>query len=1503
MNQTEAIKNLDCIAIIGMAVRMPGALNVEEFWENLRTGTESISLFTKEEMLEAGFSPEIVNHPNFVAAKGIMENAEMFDANFFGISPREAELMDPQHRVLMECAWSAMEDAGYIPDQYPGRIAVFTSAGMNTYLPFNLMSNPELLEQVGGFELSIYNDKDFVPTRIAYSMNIKGPAIDIGTACSSSLVSTHIACQQLLTYQADMTIVGGITIHLPQKMGHIHEPGAAYSPDNHCRPFDSTPSGLIDGNGAAVIILKRLEDALKDGDKIHALIKGSAINNDGSDKVGYSAPSVNGQAEVILEAQAVADIDPSTISYIEAHGTSTPLGDPIEVAGLTQAFRVHTDKTGFCGLGSVKSNIGHVDKAAGLAGLVKTTLALEHELIPPSLNWKQPNPKLQIEKTPFYVVDKPTEWKRSNQPRRAGISSFGVGGTNAHAILEEPPILKSTPSPRAKQIITLSAKTKQSLEDYIHNLSSHLSKNPNLDLADVANTLARGRKAFSQKLAITCSDIDEAIELLKSEKPSEEKYSLEPIFMFTGQGSQYAGMGEALYRQEQAFKDAIDQCAEILDPLLGLDIRTILFPVDSEKDIANRRMQETSITQPCLFSIEYAVAKLWMHFGITPSAMIGHSLGEYVAACLAGVFSLENALKLVIKRSQLMQEMLPGSMLSTPLPSQSIREDFKRLNLNLEIAAENSADLCVASGPTDLITQYQADLESRGIGCQILKTSHAFHSSMMEPMLTSFEKELSDVQLQEPSIPFISNLTGTWITKKEAVTPQYWCAHLRNSVLFSQGIKSLVNAIEHPLFIEVGPGKTLSQLTQLNLSSANISIINSLPQAFEKKNASEFFIDSLAKAWIKNQSIHWDAYYENEDRLKVSLPTYPFERTKYWIEPRKASTSKQAEGAPFASRQTDPNHWFYCNTWKSRPLVPSLNKNASPYLIFAPSDALTVNIKNILVADGNDVICVSKSSEFIEQPNGNYSLDIGVYGQLEKLSASLKERSYQSTKIIYIGAVEDHQFTNSLALVNLLKIFDRSSSIQIIDSGVVDVMSDPDLNPNKSSILGLLNTCRQELPSIHCSLLDITLEARTDSSTPQNIIHWLYSHHHTSYTALRNGEIWIQSIEPIHPEYLDAPQALKDAQTYLILGGLDGVGRAFSQVIAESVKGNLILSTADHDFASNAQIQEHIKSLTALGSTVFPLFINPNQLQGSINNIRAITPSLDGVIDSFDMSSTQFVSLLQDLDQTIFDKYLEQQKSQLMQLAELVDPLNLQFCIIMSSLSSKIGGIGQAVHASTGNLVNSFAKLKNRCSQTPWTVINWDRWDESSGKDGFSPEEGLVAFKKSLGLLSLPNFIIATNNPSVRVQTPPNSSSDTLSSTDEEKALYVRPDLGNEFQAPSTPSEMKLAKLWQECLKIDQIGSQDNFFDLGGHSLLAAQLIRNIKQQFEVNLDLGLFFSAPTIAELAELIDTQHSSTKSGSISEEIKQIEDMTDEEVEALLAGDHTPEELLKILGKSAD
>lgn len=1502
MNQTDAIKNLDCIAIIGMAVRMPGALNIEAFWENLSKGKESISLFTKEEMLAAGLDPKIVNHPNFVAAKGIMDEAEMFDANFFGISPREAELMDPQHRVLMECAWSAMEDAGYVAEQYPGRISILTSAGMNTYLPFNLMSNPELLEKVGGFELSIYNDKDFVPTRIAYSMNIHGPAIDIGTACSSSLVSTHLACQQLLTYQADMTVVGGITIHLPQKMGHIHEPGAAYSPDNHCRPFDATPSGLIDGNGAAVIILKRLEDALQDGDKIHALIKGSAINNDGSEKVGYSAPSINGQADVILEAQAVADVDPSTISYIEAHGTSTPLGDPIEVAGLTQAFRVHTDKRGFCGLGSVKSNIGHVDKAAGLAGLIKTTLALEHELLPPSLNWTAPNPKLEIEKTPFYIVDKPTPWKRSHQPRRAGVSSFGVGGTNAHAILEEPPQLESQPSKRNRQIITLSAKTKQALEDSIKNLSNHFLKNPNISLADVANTLQRGRKNFSHKIAFSCTSISEATSLLSSAKSTESKTTPQPVFMFTGQGSQYAGMGESLYEDEKVFKDAIDSCSEILKPLLKIDIREILFPSESMRESANLRLQETSLTQPCLFTLEYALAKLWMHLGITPKAMIGHSLGEYVAACIAEVFTLEEALKLVVKRSQLMQKMSSGSMLSVPLSADAIIQDLDRLQMSLDIAANNAPELCVVSGPSDLIGQYQAELEKKGISSQILKTSHAYHSAMMEPMLEAFHQTLSEVQWQIPSIPFISNKTGTWIHQNEVNSPRYWCDHLRQTVMYGQGIQRLNTDIESPLFIEIGPGKTLSQLTQLNLSSTTNNIISSLPQAFEKKSAADYFIDSLLKVWLNNGSIDWNAYYENEARLKVSLPTYPFERTRYWIEQRIASDNQKSEVSLLNTRQTNPDYWFYINSWKSSPTFSYSPKSGESYLLMGPAEPLTERIKNTLVADGNTVINIYSGSDYKAEKNDTYYVNFSQQNQLALLKKALTEHHTLNAHILLIGAKHTQGFNNAIALLNILKVFNESLSIKIIDSNVINFDSPKNEPCLKSSILGIITTNRFEQPLLPCSLLDIQQNSGNQDHFNQHLLGWIYSDQTPVCCAIRNADIWTPSIEPLAIQQYISTNPLKDGDTYLILGGLDGIGYAFSQAIAQSVNCNLILSSANPDYLNDRQIQSNIKKLQDLGSNIIPVHVDPSNIDAPIDQLPAFPGPIKGVINSLDMNVNQLNSLILDTDSALLESQLQDQQTQLEKFAHFIKPLKAQFCVMMSSLSSKIGGLGSTVHACRGNLINAFAGMQTVYSETPWTVINWDRWDESSDREGFSPEEGMLAFTKALSLLHVPNFIVATSNPNARLNSSKGGQSQTIQDQTEETA-YERPDLGNEFIAPSSKTEIELAQLWQACLKIKEIGVLDNFFDLGGHSLLAAQLIRQIKQEFAIHLDLALFFSAPTISELASLIDQQSGQKNNLNIEEEIKQIENMTDEEVEALLAGDHTPEELIQILGKSVD
>lgn len=1514
MNQTEASKNLECIAIVGIAVRMPGAADVRQFWENLKAGKESISLFSKEEMLEAGVSSEMIDLPNYVAAKGILDGVELFDANFFGIAPREAELMDPQHRVLMECSWAAMEDAGYVPEQYPGRIAVFTSAGMNTYLPVNLMSNPDLLEQVGGFELSIYNDKDFVPTRIAYSMNIKGPAIDIGTACSSSLVSTHLACQHLLTYQSDMALVGGITIHLPQKVGHLHEAGSAYSPDRHCRPFDSTQSGLIDGNGAAVIIVKRLEDALNDGDKIHALIRGSAINNDGSDKVGYAAPSVNGQAEAILEALAVAEVEADSISYVEAHGTSTPLGDPIELAALTQAYRTSTNRIGFCGVGSVKSNIGHVDKAAGLAGLIKTTLALEHELLPPSLNWKAPNPKLQIEKTPFYVVHKPKAWARSAEPRRAGISSFGVGGTNAHAILEEAPLSEPSSPSRNRQLITLSAKTKHSLAEYAKNLAHHLTRYPEINLADVASTLARGRKAFAQRLAFTCQSAQEAVEILQATtyNLSEDKTFSNAVFMFPGQGSQYAGMAKELYQDEQTFKDNVDACALILQPLLNKDIRTILFPQKEQIAQANLQLQETYLTQPCLFAIEYALAKLWIHWGVQPKAMIGHSLGEYVAACIANVLSLEDALKLVATRSELMQGMIPGSMLSVPLSAERIRQHIQSENLGLEIAAENSPTLCVVSGPKDNIERYQSILtKQHGVESQILRTSHAFHSSMMEPMLKSFEKVLAGVKLKAPSIAYVSNLSGTWITQQDATDPQYWCQHLRQSVCFSQGIQTILNEIESALLIEVGPGKTLGQLARLNQAEDNnvAPLAYSLPTAHEKTSATDFMLNNLAKAWVKYQPVDWDAFYQAERRFKVSLPTYPFERTRYWIEAGKTKTHSQQTETALATRQVDPNKWFYTDSWRSLALLNPATEKTTTFLIFCSVGSAVTALQHKLQANGHQVILVHAQSAFSQLSETQFALEFKEHAQVETLFATLKQAAQRFDNIVYLDESVESNLDSALNFLSIAKALGslqdaETRTLRYVGQGVTGPFTSAKLSPIKASILGLIASLEYEQPTTRCSLLDV--EA-LDRSSLQHIYQWLMHDGTRRIAALRAYQYWELSLEALPLDQTALQHQIENQKTYLVLGGLDGVGRAFAQVLANAVRGKLILSSRDADFENNAEVTGFIKQLEATGSQIFSVYLDPartDTLAQSLNAYEPIPKQLDGLICCYDMLDSKPTGLINELTVTECRVYLETQRLFLEQLSQYVDAEQISFCIVMSSLSAKIGGIGQTAHAMAGSFANAFISVNAQQSNNSWMAMNWDRWtdkvDTDLGSLDFNAKEGMIAFRKALDLLPLPSITIATSHPERRKEQALRTSVHARSEQAQHE-LYERPELEAEFIDASTPTELRLAKLWQDCLKIKRIGVHDNFFDLGGHSLLAAQLIRQIKQTFQATVDLGLFFSAPSIAEQSALIDSQIKvSDDISDLAIDLDALENMTEQEVEALLASSQSPEELLKLLNK---
>ena len=890
------------IAIIGMAGRFPGANDIEAFWQNLQDGVESITFFSDEEVRTAGIDSATLNQPHYVKAGGVLSDVEQFDAAFFDFSPKEAEMTDPQHRLFLECAWQAIEHAGIEPGTDESAIGVYAGVGMNTYLLNNLSPNPQFSDSVDHYQLMIGNGNDFLPTRVSYKLNLKGPSVNVQTACSTSLVAVHTACKSLLDGECDVALAGGVSIRVPHKAGYLYQEGMIMSPDGHCRAFDANAQGTVGGNGVGVVVLKRLEDALADGDCIHAIIKGSAINNDGSVKVGYTAPSVEGQSAVIAEAQANAGVKPDTISYLETHGTGTKLGDPIEMAALNKAFQAHTQKQGFCAIGSVKTNIGHTDAAAGVAGLIKTVQALKHQCLPPSLHFEHPNPQIDFANSPFYVNNTRSEWKTVNgTPRRAGVSSFGIGGTNAHMVLEEAPTPQSSSESRPWQLLVLSAKTASALETATANLATYLEHHPENNLADVAYTLSKGRKAFSHRRVLMAQNTDEAVRALQSLDPtsvlthSQASKDRPVVFMFSGQGTQYVNMGLELYQTEPSFREEIDRCSAYLKPHLELDLRQILYPSAEHILEAEQQLKQTAIAQPALFVIDYALAKLWMSWGIQPDAMIGHSLGEYVAACLSGVFSVEEALSLVAARGQLMQQLPQGAMLSVSLSEAEVQP---LLGPALSLAAINTHEQCVVSGVTEAVEALENHLTREGIACRRLQTSHAFHSHLMDPILASFTKLVKQVRLCPPQMPYLSNVSGNWITVEETLDHSYWANHLRHTVHFAEGMQHLLKN-PRQILLEIGPGRTLTTLARRHPDKATEQVVlSSLRHPKEQQSDEVFLLNTLGQLWLAGRQINWSGFYANEHRHRLPLPTYPFERQRYWVAPPSINQKTQLEALP-----------------------------------------------------------------------------------------------------------------------------------------------------------------------------------------------------------------------------------------------------------------------------------------------------------------------------------------------------------------------------------------------------------------------------------------------------------------------------------------------------------------------------------------------------------------------------------------------------------------------------
>jgi amino acid adenylation domain-containing protein len=924
-DERAAAQKETAVAIIGMAGRFPGCRDLEAFWENLRQGVESISSFSDEELSSPAVDRALLDDPNYVKAGSIVEDADMFDAAFFDMHPREAEITDPQHRLFLECAWQALEEAGYDSLRYDGRIGVYAGVGLGGYLQ-NIYANAEVMRSTNPYQIVIGNDKDYLPTRVSYKLNLKGPSVNVQTSCSTSLVAVHMACRSLLYGECEMALAGGISIRTPQKTGYYYQEGGINSPDGHCRAFDAGAQGTVPGNGGGLVLLKRLSDALADGDTIHAVILGSAINNDGALKVGFTAPSVDGQAQVIIEAQRAAGIDADTITYVEAHGTGTPLGDPIELTALAEAFRAQTPKKAFCAVGSLKTNLGHLDAGAGIAGLIKTVLALKHRMIPPSLHFTEPNPQVDLDDSPFYVNRMLREWITEGAPRRAGVSSFGIGGTNAHVVLEEAP--RPAPPPAAAvnaaaapaatggaHLLVLSAKTRPALERMRGGLAAHLKRQDRLDPRDVAYTLQAGRRAFEHRLMLVYRDASDAAAGLASGDPrrvftaSSQPSHRRVVMMYPGQGAQYVNMARGLYDTQPAFRREADACAELLQTHLGLDLRRLLYPAEAETGAAAKQLNQTFISQPALFVIEYALTKLWMELGVRPDAFIGHSIGEYVAACAAGVFSLEDALKLVAARGRLMQGMEPGAMLLVPLPE---REVSALLNEELSLAAVNSASLCVVSGADGAIAELEGRLTARGVTTSRLQTSHAFHSRMMEPAVKPFVEIVKTVALHAPKLRYVSNLTGTWITAAQATDPHYWGEHLRRAVRFADGLSELLREPD-TLLLEVGPGTGLGTLAKQHAGKeAKLTVFSTLRHVKAPVKDDAHFLNTAGHLWLSGMEIDWAALHAGARPRRIALPTYPFEKQRYWIEPdpkrraRAESEAQPPERVNVAHAETSP---------------------------------------------------------------------------------------------------------------------------------------------------------------------------------------------------------------------------------------------------------------------------------------------------------------------------------------------------------------------------------------------------------------------------------------------------------------------------------------------------------------------------------------------------------------------------------------------------------------------
>lgn len=1357
---TPTLENALGVAIIGMAGRFPGARDIDQFWDNIQNGVNSLSRFSDEELLASNIAPELLRHPDFIKAGYILDDVELFDAGFFNISHGEAEYIDPQQRLFLECAWQAMENAGYVPGTGDAVVGVFASAAFSTYF-LNLFQDFSLAKPTRALNVLLGNDKDYLASRVSYKLNLRGPAVLAQTACSSSLVGICMACQALMEYQVDMALAGGVSVDIPSKHGFLHQAAdGAISRDCLCRAFDAEASGVATGNGLGILVLKRLQDALEDRDTIHAVIRGFATNNDGSDKVGFTAPSVRGQREAIAEAVAMADVSPATIGYVETHGTGTVMGDPIEIQALTAGYDGTKLPRQSCAIGSVKTNVGHLNAAAGVASAIKAALCLRDAKQVPSLHFHTPNPAIDFENGPFYVNTRLVNWQGGDTPRRAGVSSFGLGGNNAHIIMEEPPRTDvSDAPPRQWHLLPLSARSESALETASHRLRDALERIPDADLFHAAHTLQNGRTPFPHRKAILCRDRQDAIRILTTGDPKHTLFSRAPVggsdksvaFLFPGAGTQYAGMGAELYAKEPVFREAVDHCGALLAPRLESDIRQVLYPGPDASEKALAALSQPMPGLPAIFVTEYALAALWRSWGVRPRAMLGHSLGEYVAATLAGVFSLEDALTLVACRAALMENVPEGAMLVALACEETLREF---LGDALSLGAVNGPSLCMVSGPVEAMTVLQRQLKENRIGFRPLASGRAGHSAMVEPIMEDFRRTVSRVARNAPEIPFLSNVTGDWITPEQATDPEYWVQHLRGTVRFSQGLAKLLETPD-TLLLELGPGQGLKTLAGRHPDMTDAHhVVASMRDARQTDPDLLVCARALGSLWLAGLDVDWKKAMDPQDKgRRIPLPTYPFERQRYAITPKPGQRQRTLEEA--AAKRPDIAEWFYAPSWK-RALShrawrgPVSLAERETWLVFTDIHGLGKAFVGHLSRSGQDVVEV-RAGDCFDGSGGTFTIHPGHQEDYDALLRRLAESGQGPQRIVhlwnispddqvesglaYYEAVQDLGYNSLIYLmraITAVNLGGQDTQLTVVSTNLQAVTGAERLSPEKSTLLGPCRVIPNEFPAFRCKNVDIELpDTGADLSRLARLLLGECTASQETFreektVAYRGRHRWIQDFTPI-PLQAEAGKTppFRDRGVYLITGGLGGVGYVLAEHLAGSCHPRLALlgrtrlpkrqdwerwlAEHDQDDRTSEALTKALR-LEKLGAEILPLSADvssPEEMGEAWQRIVDHFGPIHGIIHAAGVEGGGMIEL-RDLADT--DSNANAKIRGTLVLEALSRDTPLDFCILCSSLVSFIGSVGGVDYASANIFLDTFANARARDSRQGIMAVNWDYW-------------------------------------------------------------------------------------------------------------------------------------------------------------------------------------------------